>query len=137
MTRFDIPWEDNYVGRWIGKPSRVLIITKVMTRRYLVTMLVNGAPVRRPWMDDAPTVDMPAEYVFDALDGADFVVDLWPPGHRFELHLSYEPDFDSSPRPCEALTMAVSRDEGISFLDQYYNVLGGLDHFIRDADNLE
>jgi hypothetical protein len=137
MTRFDIPWEDNYVGRWIGEPSRVLTITKVGARRYLVSLTVNDSPVKRPWMDDEPTIDMPAEYTFDALDGADFVVNLWPPGRRFSLHLSYEPDFVLESRRREALTVGVSRDERLSFLDQYYDVLGGLDHFVREADNGE
>jgi hypothetical protein len=35
------------------------------------------------------------------------------------------------------LTVALSRDERLSFLDQYYDMLGGLDHFVRDADNEE
>jgi hypothetical protein len=35
------------------------------------------------------------------------------------------------------LTVGVSRDERLSFLDQYYDVLGGLEHFVRDADNEE
>ena len=135
MTRFDIPWEDNYVGRWIGEPSRVLTIRKVGARRYVVSLLLNGAPVKRPWMGDEPTIDMAAEYTLDALDEAEFVVDLWPPGRRFLLHLSYEPNFELDPQRRDALTMAVSRDEQLYFLDHYYNVLGGLDYFVRDANN--
>jgi hypothetical protein len=51
--------------------------------------------------------------------------------------LSYEPDFVLESRRREALTVGVSRDERLSFLDQYYDVLGGLEHFVRDADNEE
>jgi hypothetical protein len=69
--RFDIPWEDNYVGRWIGERSQVLTITKVAAQRYLVSLVVNGVPVKRPWMNDEPMIDMPAEYTFHVLDGAD------------------------------------------------------------------
>ena len=137
MTRFDIPWEDNYVGRWIGEPSRTLTITKVGPRRYLVTLMLNGSPAKRPWMDDQPAINMPAEYTWDALDGADFIVDLWPPGCRFSLHLSYEPEFDLDPERREALTIGMSRDNRYSFLDQYYGALGGLNHFVRDADTNE
>lgn len=80
---------------------------------------------------------MPAEYTFDALDGADFVVDLWPPGRHLSLHLSYEPESILESRPREALTVAISRDERLLLLDQYGDVLGGLGHFVRDPDNEE
>ena len=135
MTRYDIPWEDNYVGVWIGKPSRELRIRKLGPRRYLATLLINGQPIRRPWMNDEPTVDLPATYSFNAMDGSDFLVDLWT-NERFAISLNYEPDYQIyGDPPCEALTMGITRDPELDFLDQYCDLLGGLEHFIRLRSN--
>ncbi|MHC4351992.1 MAG: hypothetical protein ACYS0H_04665 [Planctomycetota bacterium] len=135
MTRYDIPWEDNYVGVWIGEPSRELRIRKVGPRRYLATLLINGQPIKRPWMNDEPTVDMPATYSFSAMDGSDFSVDLWT-NERLAISLNYEPDYQIyDDPPCEALTMGITRDSELDFLDQYYDLLGGMEHFIRRSSN--
>ena len=131
MTRYDIPWEDNYIGVWAGKPARELHIRKIKTRRYLTTLLINGQPIARPWMNNEPTVDMPARYSFSALDGSDFSIDLWS-DRRFEISLNYESDYQIyNDPPCEALTMGITRDSELEFLDQYYGLLGGLEHLVR------
>ena len=104
MPNFDIPWEDNFIGEWAGKPSRELHIRKVKDRHYLATLLVDGQPLLRPWMDNAPTIEMPARYSFTALEGSDFSIDLWT-DRRFAISLSYEPNFQIYDDPsCEALT---------------------------------
>ena len=131
MTRYDIPWEDNYIGVWAGESARELHIRKIKPRRYLATLLINGQPIARPWMNNEPTVDMPARYSFSALDGSDFSIDLWS-DRRFEISLNYEPDYQIyNEPPCEALTMGITRDPELEFLDQYYGLLGGLEHFVR------
>ena len=131
MTRYDIPWEDNYIGDWAGEPSRELRIRKVGPRRFLATLLINGQPIKRPWMNDEPTIDMPATYSFSALGGPEFSIDLWSNG-RFAINLNYEPDFRiHEDEPCEALTMGITRDSELDILDQYYDLLGGLEHFVR------
>lgn len=48
MPRFDIPWEDNYIGAWVGEPSRELHIRKLKPQHYLATLLINGQPIERP-----------------------------------------------------------------------------------------
>lgn len=131
MPRFDIPWEDHYIGIWVGPPSRELHIRKVGPSRYLATLLIHGEPIQRPWMNDALTIDMPASYSFSALEGSDFSVDLWTK-KRFALSLNYEPDYQMRDGPsCEALTMGIARDEELDFLEQYHDLLGGLEHFMR------
>jgi len=86
-------------------------------------------------MNDEPTVDMPATYSFSAMDGSDFSVDLWT-NERFAISLNYEPDFQIyHDRPCEALTMGITRDSELDFLDQYHDLLGGLGHFVRLRSN--
>ena len=132
MTRFDIPWEDNYIGTWIGEPSRMLTIRKVGRRKYVASLTIDGEPVRRPWTDGAPTIDMPAEYTFDALDGSDFCVDLWPPKRRLSMHLGYEPSYELDPEQREALTFALGSDEHMPESTKVYcDVIGGLGHFVR------
>jgi hypothetical protein len=83
-------------------------------------------------MDNQPAIDMPAKYTIDALDGSDFAIDLWPPNYRFSMHLCYESDFELESEQCEALTVGVSRDVHLSFLDQYYCAFGGMGHYVRD-----
>lgn len=135
MTRFDISWEDNYIGVWIGEPSRELRIRKVRPRRYRATLLIGGRPVNRPWMNGEPTVDMPATYSFTALGGPVFAVDLWS-HRRFEIDLDYRPDYYLCDNPpCEALVMGISRDAELGFLDQYYRLLGGAGHLVRFGSN--
>ena len=75
---------------------------------------------------------MSAVYRWEALDGSDFSIDLWPPYELFIINLNYEPDYqiyDDPPR--ETLTMGISRDSDLEFLDQYYDILGGLKYFVR------
>jgi hypothetical protein len=135
MPDFDIPWEDNYVGQWAGEPARELHIRKVRDRHYLATLLIDGQPVARLWMDNALTIDMPARYTFTALDGSDFSIDLWS-DERFAISLNYEPDFQIyNDPPCEALTVGIARDSELHFLDEYYHLLGGLEHFVRVSHN--
>lgn len=131
MPDFNIPWEDNYLGVWVGSPSRELRIRKVGPRRYLATLLIHGEPIKRPWMNDELTIDMPVSHSFSVLDGSDFSVDLWTK-KRFVLSLDYESDYQRcDDPPCEALTVGIARDSELGFLDQYYGMLGGLEHFTR------
>lgn len=74
---------------------------------------------------------MPATYSFTAQDGSDFLIDLWTNG-RFTISLNYESDYQiCNDPPHEALTMAITRNSDLDFLDQYYGLLGGLEHFVR------
>lgn len=133
MTRFDIPWEDNYIGTWIGDRSRVLTIRKVADRKYLVSLTIDGEPVRRPWMNGETTIDMPAEYTFDAFDGAEFCVNLWPPKRRrLMIHLHYAPRYRLGPEYREVLTFSMSHDVHMPEPRvAYCEVIGGFGHFVR------
>ena len=131
MTQYDIPWEDNFIGDWAGKPSRDLRIRKVGPRRYLATLLISGQPIKRPWMNEKLTTDMPATYSFSVLEGPDFSIDLWSSG-RFRIKLEYEPNYQIyNDSPCEALIMGITRNSELDFLEQYYDLLGGFEHFVR------
>jgi len=131
MAQFDIPWEDNFIGDWVGKPSRKLRIHKVRPRHYLATLLISGQPIKRPWINDKLTIDMPATYSFSVLEGSDFSIDLWS-SDRFRISLEYEPNYQiHNAPPCEALVMGITRNSELDFLDQYYDLLGGFEHFVR------
>ena len=75
--------------------------------------------------------DVVAVVVGLAVHQPDFSIDLWSNG-RFAMSLNYEPDYQIyDDPPCEALTMGITRDSDLTFLDQYYGMLGGLEHFVR------
>ena len=86
-------WEDRYIGVWSDGLGTEIRVDKVQGPHFKVSVLRNGVPIARPWMDNAPAVDMPAIYTYDALDGSDFSVDLGPANSGYSLHLSYE-EFD-------------------------------------------
>lgn len=73
-------------------------------------------------MNNKLTIDMPANYSFTVLDGSE--------------SLTYESDYQIyDDPPCEALTMGITRDLDLEFLDHYYGMLGGLKHFVRVGHN--
>lgn len=136
MHRLDIPWEDNYVGTWVGEPSRVLTIRKVGKRRYAVSLTVGGTPVLRPWMNHAPTTEMPATYSYDAFDGPSFIVDLWPPGERLVMHLDYEPLYVLDQDQRDALVLLLGCDESFAdHIEGCSEAIGGLEHFVRAIED--
>jgi len=68
----------------------------------------NGTPVRRAYMNGAPSVQMGARY--DDYNGI-FAVELWEHGRGFILHLSHEYDYELDESPARALVPAISRYE--------------------------
>ncbi len=131
MTRLNYHWEDNYIGAWVGEPLRELHIQKIEHQTYLATLLIQGQPIKRPWFNNELSIDMPVTYSSSAFDESDFSIDLWSDG-RFAISLEYEPGFQIyNDPPCEALTMGITRLAELNFLDQYYDLLGGLEHFVR------
>jgi hypothetical protein len=62
-------------------------------------------------MNGEATIDMPAEYTFDAFDGAEFCVNLWPPKRRrLMIHLHYAPNYRSDPEHRDALIFSMAHD---------------------------
>jgi hypothetical protein len=74
---------------------------------------------------------MPARYY--PADGPGLIVELWEEGKGFTLELCYEADYALRDGSIEALTVGLGRYEGDTFLDQYYRLLGPLQHFTRAA----
>ena len=126
-------WTDNYVGDWGDDHGRKLNVRRVTGESFHVTLLQNQKPILRPWFNDEPTVDMPAKYISDVLDGDEFAVDLWPPNRGLELILHFEPEYELDEHYRDSLTVGISRDEAHDFLDKYYNLLP-LGHFFRISE---
>jgi hypothetical protein len=114
-------WLDSYVGEWKDAAGNGLSIRKVTDETARVTFL--AAPGR------APIVDMPARY-YPAY-GPELIVQLWDEGKGFTLELSYEADYPLWEGSIEALTVGLGRYERDTFLEQYYRLLGPLEHFTR------
>jgi hypothetical protein len=91
----------------------------------------SGAPVRRPYMGAAPSVQMVAHY--DDYEGL-FEVELWEHGKGFILHLDYDYDYVLDERRREALVPSISRCERDHFLDAFYLLWGPLQHFVREKE---
>lgn len=81
-------WEDRHVGRWFDGKGTEIEIVKVSRHRFLVTYLRDGMPIARPWMNDQPSIQMPARYIEDAFDGDRFLVELTETGD-YLLELDY------------------------------------------------
>ena len=73
-------WIDNYAGEWIDQTGRVLRIAVSDDATAVVSLLVNGRPLKRPWCNNALSVDMPAKYC--AGDGPGLEVALGRGGAR-------------------------------------------------------
>ena len=125
MTRNGIA---RFVGTWISSAGQRLVIKKVHRTQAQVDLFgPSGEPVRRPYMDNAPTVQMMANY--DDYDGI-FGVELWQRGKGFTLDLTYEPEYELDEQRRESLVPGLTRYAEDHFLDQYCELFP-LDHFVR------
>jgi hypothetical protein len=88
----------------------------------------EGNPINRPYFNNEPTFKMPS--VYDDYSG-DFSVYLWQSGKGFSLDLRYEETYALDQFQREALIPALTRFEDDSFLDQYYDLFGNLNHFTK------
>jgi len=88
-------------------------------------------------MNNEPAIDMPAEYSFDALDGDELAVLLWPPGRRFLMHLDYEMNYELDAERRESLVVTTACDERLSYLHQYASAIRGRGYFVRDANDAQ
>ena len=124
-------WIDSYVGEWNDAAGNCLRIRKITDETARVTFLAapGRTPIARPWCHGRPSVDMPARYY--PAHGPELLVELWAAGKGFTLELGYEADYPLWDGSIEALTVGLGRYERDTFLDQYYRLLGPLEHFTR------
>ena len=124
-------WIDSYVGEWKDAAGNCRSIRKITDETARVTFLAapGNAPIARPWYYDRPSVDMPARYY--PAHGPELIVELWEEGKGFALELCYEADYPLRDGSTEAPTVGLGRYERDTSLDQYYGLLGPLEHFTR------
>ena len=121
-----------FVGRWVSSSGYHLQIKRVSNAQAMVDFVDDsGNPVRRPYMDGAPSVKMVAHY--DDYNGQ-FEVDLWGEGKGFTLHLHHEADYELDEQGRESLVPSIGRHKRDRFLDRFYALFGSLDHFVRESD---
>jgi hypothetical protein len=119
---------DRYTGNWKSEDGLFLRIVKLDETRAEVTLLeTNGKPVVRPYWNNRPTIDMPADY--DDYMG-EFTVHLWEPS-RFSLHLHYRVSDRWMDLNQELLVPSISQYEEDRFLEQYHRLFGNLADFKR------
>jgi hypothetical protein len=120
---------DRFAGDWRSDDGWNLSIVKASTQRARVTLLgPDDEPVRRPYWDNRPTVDMPADY--DDYMGA-FTVHLWEPDRGFTMHLDHHLSDRWVDLDQEILSPSLSQYEKDRFLDQYHGLFGRLADFKR------
>ena len=83
-------WEDRYVGHWSDGVGTEIKVVKLSKHKFLVSYFRDGQPIQRPWMGDRPSIDMPATYIVDPLEGDDFEVELSGSNSGYALNLHYE-----------------------------------------------
>lgn len=119
-----------YLGSWRTASGYSLRIRRARAQEARVDFLTPaGVPVCRPYMADAPSVDMIARY--NDYEGS-LDVDLWKAGRGFTLVLSHEYDYILDDQQRESLVAGISRNMVDKFLDAYYPLFGQLEHFVRD-----
>ena len=124
-------WIDNYAGEWVDDTGRVLRIVVSDDNTAAVSLLVNGEPLKRPWCNNAPSVDMQAKY--DPSWGPGLEVALGREG--FMLGLDYEPAYELLPDQPEALTVDVSWEWGDHVAESHASFFMPLGPYVRkDAE---
>lgn len=124
---------DNYIGEREDERGNRLSIKKVDDQTALVSFFAapGRRPIRRPWCDEKPSVDMVAKYWPE--EGPELVVDLWEKRRGFTLHLNFEAAYILDDAKRDALVPALSRYEEDDFLDRYYHLFEPLEHYTKAA----
>ena len=123
---FDI---DRYIGLWRNAEGFLLEIKKIDEQRASASLYSPvGPPIDRPYLEDKPSVNMPATY--DDYVGT-MTVQLWREKSGFTFELLHEPAHKLDEFQREALVPTLSRYEEDSFLDQYRDLFGQLQHYTR------
>jgi hypothetical protein len=110
-----------FVGSWVSESGYCLRIKKVRKDRASVDFLdPRGVPVKRTYMEGAPSIKMIAQYD-DYYEN--FEVDLWERGKGFILHLDHEYGYLLDREQREVLVPAISRYERDHFLELFTHYL--------------
>lgn len=128
------PYMDNYIGDWENADGKRLIIRKVDDENALVTFLASDhRPIRRPWYDNAPSVDMTAWY--DDSEGPLLTVRLGKEGMGFDLLINFEASYELDSERRDSLVVSPTRYIDDEYLDQYFLLFFPLHHYTRTVSS--
>ena len=120
---------DKFAGTWLSKDNYRVEIRKVNDTSALVSLnSPDGTLIKRPYFNNKPTLDMPAEY--DDYHG-EFIVHLWEPAKGFQLDLHFAEKYELDQSQEEALVPSLTRLEKDDYLDPYYKLFGNLKRFYK------
>ena len=123
----ELPWIENYAGKWQDGEGRTIVITTQNDENAKVDILLHGSPIIRPWCSDKPASRLLANY-FPA-EGPELNVDLGRPG--FSLNLAYVFDDHKTPDNPEYLSVGVSRHQDDEEAKHYIKLFGKLESYKR------
>jgi hypothetical protein len=121
---------DKYVGVWVNPDGVSLHIAKIHDSHATVSFCdASGEPIYRPYWNDRPSVDMPADY-----DGHmdEFIVDLWERDRGYSMHIGYHPCGRWDELDHEILYPTLSHYETDDFLAQYHHLFEGFGEFHKN-----
>jgi hypothetical protein len=120
---------DRFTGEWTSADGLQLHILKVDETHAKVSLLdVTGEPLRRPYWENRPTVQMPADY--NDYTG-EFIVHLWKADSGFWLHLEHHLSDRYIDLDEEVLSPSLSQYEDDHHLDKYHALFGNLADYKR------
>ena len=123
---------NKFFGEWQDEEGNRLIIRIINDRTAAISFFSGNdkKPILRPWFEDKPSTDMVGKYYPE--EGPELVVELWKPGKKFSLHLSFSIDIEFSKEIYDSIVPAINRYEDDDFLDQYYSLFGPLKQFAKN-----
>jgi len=118
---------NNFEGVWKDETGNCLEIKAIDDFHCSVTFISSGqeTPLRRPWFNDQPAIDMIGSY--DPHYGPSLDIELAEKGTEFYLSI----DFDFTLNGYQEIIPSIIRNEEDAFLEQHYHLLGPLDRFIK------
>ena len=124
---------EHYAGRWIDDEGRMLVIETNGVQSALVSILVDGAPMARPWCGGKPATALSAACY--EVNGPELQIHLGRPG--FSLHVNYELADSMNPDEPESLSVAVSTYESDQDALNLVRLFGKLGRYRRaDAEGV-
>jgi len=118
---------ENYCGEWRSESGYRIEIEYQNEQSVFVAFYSSAEshPVLRPWCNNKPAMSMIG--TLDSETQASLDIDLSEKTNSFCLNLS----FDFTDSDYSSCTPSIIRLEDESFLEQYYNLLGPLDSYIK------
>ena len=124
---------EKYVGFWRSASGQRIVVRSSTRRMAKVSLFdTHGRPIIRPYLNNSPTVDLPARY-----NEREWVleVDLWDRKTAFCLSLCHETEYLSNKTWRHFLSTGITRCAADEHLIQYYSLFGKLETYEREPNS--